>query len=108
MSPSKRKFWETTLTIDRARASNDSFSSVTDATESLELSDNATASKRPKKQFESGNILELGYRVACGWVGGEGGKGEVGVLQNIMRALCAVIWPDQFKFASYGPELPAT
>ena len=37
--------------------------------------------------------------------GGEGGKGEVGVLQNIMRALCAVIWPDQFKFASYGPVM---
>ena len=26
--------------------------------------------------------------------------------QNIMRALCAVIRPDHFKFASYGPEPP--
>ena len=34
--------------------------------------------------------------------GGGGGGGEVGVPQNIMRALCAVIRPDQFKFASYG------
>ena len=32
------------------------------------------------------------------------GGGEVGVPQNIMRALCAVIWPNHFKFASYGPE----
>ena len=55
-------------------------------------------SKRPKKQFESSNILELGYRVACG------GR-EVSVSQNIMRALCAVIWPDHFKFASYGPGM---
>ena len=31
------------------------------------------------------------------------GGGEVGVPQNIMRALCAVIRPDHFKFASYGP-----
>ena len=31
------------------------------------------------------------------------GGGEVGVPQNIMRAFCAVIWPDHFKFASYGP-----
>ena len=30
----------------------------------------------------------------------------MGVPRNIMRALCAVIWPDHFKFASYGPELP--
>ena len=29
----------------------------------------------------------------------------MGVLQNIMRrTLCAVIQPDHFKFASYGPE----
>ena len=34
-----------------------------------------------------------------------GGGREVGVPQNIMRALCAVIWPDHFKFASYGPVL---
>ena len=27
----------------------------------------------------------------------------MGVPQNIMRALCAVIRPDHFKFASYGP-----
>ena len=33
------------------------------------------------------------------------GGGEVGVPQNIMRALCAVIWPDHFKIASYGPDL---
>ena len=41
------------------------------------------------------------------WVGeeGGGGGGEVGVPQNIMRALCAVIRPDHFKFASYGPVL---
>ena len=25
--------------------------------------------------------------------------------QNIMHALCAVIRPDHFKFASYGPAL---
>ena len=36
--------------------------------------------------------------------GGEGG-GEVGVPQKIMHALCAVIRPDQFKFASYGPGI---
>ena len=36
--------------------------------------------------------------------GGGGGVGEeVGVTQNIMRALCAVVRPDHFKFASYGP-----
>ena len=29
----------------------------------------------------------------------------MGVPQNIMCALCAVIRPDHFKFASYGPEL---
>ena len=29
----------------------------------------------------------------------------MGVPQNIMRALCAVIRPDHFKFASYGPDL---
>ena len=70
--------------------SNTSFSSVTAAIESLGLSDN-------KKQFQSSSILELGYR---GWhVGG----GEVGVPQDIMRALCAVTRPDHFKFASYGP-----
>ena len=28
----------------------------------------------------------------------------MGVPQNIMRALCAVIRPDHFKFASYGPD----
>ena len=50
-SPSKRKFWETALTIDRARAitaaktiknmySNVPFSSITAAIESLLLSDN--------------------------------------------------------------------
>ena len=33
---------------------------------------------------------------------GEGG-GEVGVPQNIMRALCVVIRPNHFIFASYGP-----
>ena len=27
----------------------------------------------------------------------------MGVPQNIMRALCAVVRPDHFKFASYGP-----
>ena len=32
-------------------------------------------------------------------------EGEVGVPQNIMRALCAVVRPDQFKFASYGPDI---
>ena len=32
------------------------------------------------------------------------GRGGVGVPQNIMRALCAVVRPDQFKFASYGPD----
>ena len=47
------------------------------------------ASKRPKKQLESSNILELGYRA--------------GVSQKIMRAHCAVIWLDHFRFASYGP-----
>ena len=39
----------------------------------------------------------MGYRAA----GGRGG--EVGMPQNIMRMLSAVIWPDRFKFASYGP-----
>ena len=34
------------------------------------------------------------------WVGG-----KVGVPKNIMRALCAVIRPDHFKFASYGPSV---
>ena len=34
-----------------------------------------------------------------------GGRREVGVLQNIMRALCAVIQLDHFEFASYGPAL---
>ena len=29
----------------------------------------------------------------------------MGVPQNIMRALCAVMQPDHFKFASYGPEV---
>ena len=29
----------------------------------------------------------------------------MGVPQNIMRALCAVIRPDHFKFASYGPAV---
>ena len=48
--------------------SNASFSSVTAATESLGLSDNGF--KRPKKQFESSNILELGYQAACGGRGG--------------------------------------
>ena len=36
-------------------------------------------------------------------MGGGGGGREVGVSQNIMRALCALILPDHFKFASYGP-----
>ena len=54
LNPSKCKFWETTLTIDRVRIhvchyggednknaySNASFSSVTAATESLGLNDN--------------------------------------------------------------------
>ena len=31
----------------------------------------------------------------------------MGVPQNIMRALCAVIRPDHSKFASYGPALHA-
>ena len=86
----KRKFWETTLTIDRANTraiataitlknaySNASFSSVTAATESLGLSDNGF--KTAAKHF------------------------EVGVPQNVMRVLCAVIRPNHFKFASYGP-----
>ena len=30
------------------------------------------------------------------------GWGEVGKPQNILRAICAVIRPDHFKFASYG------
>ena len=47
--------------------SNASFSSVNAATESLGLSDNDF--KTARKQFESSNILELGYRAACG---GEG------------------------------------
>ena len=29
----------------------------------------------------------------------------MGVPQKIMRAHCAVIWQDHFKFASYGPAL---
>ena len=29
----------------------------------------------------------------------------MGVPQKIMRAHCAVIRPDHFKFASYGPEI---
>ena len=44
------------------------------------------------------------YKVRGGGGGGEGGEGgEGGVSQNIMRTLCAVIRPDHFKFASYGP-----
>ena len=35
---------------------------------------------------------------------GEGG-GEVGVPQNIMHAVCVVIRPDHFMFASYGPVI---
>ena len=31
------------------------------------------------------------------------GGGEVDMPRKIMRALCAVIRPDHFKFASYGP-----
>ena len=34
--------------------------------------------------------------------GGGLGGGEVGVPQKIMRAHCAEIRPDHFKFASYG------
>ena len=30
---------------------------------------------------------------------------QLGVPQNIMRAHCAVIRPDHFKFASYGPVI---
>ena len=29
----------------------------------------------------------------------------MGVPQKIMGAHCAVIWPDHFKLASYGPAL---
>ena len=76
--------------------SNGSFSSVTAATESLGLSD--IGFKRPKKQLESSNILELGYQATCG-------GGMVVVPQ--MRALCAVIRLDHFKFASYGPDTMA-
>ena len=39
--------------------------------------------------------------------GGPGGRGG-GRAQNIMRALCAVIRPDHFKFASYGPAMVGT
>ena len=35
-------------------------------------------------------------------------RGKVGMPQNIMRALCAVIRPDHFKFASYGTEAEET
>ena len=31
----------------------------------------------------------------------------MGVPQNVMHALCAVIRPDHFKFASYGPAITA-
>ena len=31
------------------------------------------------------------------------GRRGVGMTQNIMRAFYAVIRPDHFKFASYGP-----
>ena len=58
------------------------FSSVTVATEPLR-----TRRQWLQKQFESCNILELGYQAACG-------GGEVCVPQNNMRALCAVIRPD--------------
>ena len=36
-----------------------------------------------------------------------GGGGDVGVAQNIKRAHCAVLRPDHFKFASYGPVHPS-
>ena len=50
-----------TRTIKNAY-SNASVSSVTAATKSYSAT---TASKWPKKHFESSNILELGYRAAC-------------------------------------------
>ena len=37
--------------------------------------------------------------------GGGGGGGKVGVPQNIMHTLRAVIRMDHFKFASYGPAI---
>ena len=59
------------------------------------------ASKRPKKS----NLRTVAF---WSWdtrrsVGG----GEVGVPKNIMRAHCAVIRLDHFKFASYGPACEA-
>ena len=59
--------------------------------------------------------MEVGYRAVVwrsarvwlcqtNWAAGRWG-GAVGVPQDIMRALCAAIWPDHFKFASYGPVL---
>ena len=57
------------------------------------------ASKRSIKLFQSSNILELGLP------GGVLEGRESGRAQNIMHALCAVIRPDHFKFASYGPEV---
>ena len=45
-----------------------------------------------------GTAWSLSY---VGW-----GAGEGGVPQNINRAHCAVLRPDQFKFASYGLVIP--
>ena len=52
----------------------------------------------------SDNGFKTALKAIFGWItgGGCGGK-EVGVPQKIMSALCAVIQPDHFKFASYGP-----
>ena len=63
--------------------SNASFSIETAATESLGWT---TASKQSIKLFQSSNILELGLPGSV-----LGGRGKVGVPQNIKHALCAVI-----------------
>ena len=67
--------------------SNASFSSVTAATEPYRFSDNCCSEQNRLLLFSSG-----------------GGEGRRGIPQNILRALCATIRPDHFKFASYRPE----
>ena len=94
--PSKRKFWGTTLICNRSHAntraitaaktiknaySNAPFSSISAATESLQLS-NSGFKTALKKQFESSSILELGYQAACG------GRGGRRAQEHYARALC--------------------
>ena len=46
------------------------------------------ASKRPKKQLESSNILELGYRAVCG--GSGGGRAPEHSMQTCFLRACSL------------------